>query len=122
VDNNLPRRRLGLHAVGYQLLRADGTPWPGYETPRMNIEFNRMPADPDAVKVAYAPGSGITVHGSAATHFKYVVSNTVRDGQLATGLWQPDELPTGDYLLRITAVDYMGNAASSGRDLPIALE
>ena len=122
VDNNLPRRRLGLHAVGYQVLRADGTPWPGYETPRMNIEFNRMPADPDAVKVAYAPGSGITVHGSAATHFKYVVSNTVRDGQLAAGLWQPDELPAGDYLLRITAVDYMGNAASSGRDLPIALE
>lgn len=122
VDDNLPRRRLGLHAVGYQLLRADGTPWPGYETPCMNIEFNRMPADPDAVKVTYAPGSGITVHGSAATHFKYVVSNTVRDGELAAGLWQPDELPAGDYTLRITAVDYMGNAASSGQDLPIALE
>lgn len=122
VDDNLPRRRLGLHAVGYQLLRADGMPWPGYETPRMNIEFNRMPADPDAVKVAYAPGSGITVHGSAATHFKYVVSNTVRDGELAAGLWQPDALPAGDYTLRITAVDYMGNAASSGQDLPIALE
>lgn len=122
VDDNLPRRRLGLHAVGYQLLRADGTPWPGYETPRMNIEFNRMPADPDAVKVAYAPGSGITVHGSAATHFKYVVSNRVRDGELAAGLWQPDTLPAGDYTLRITAVDYMGNAASSGQDLPIALE
>ncbi|HEX7802334.1 MAG TPA: gluconolaconase [Pseudoxanthomonas sp.] len=122
VDNNLPRRRLGLYAVGYQLLRADGTPWPGYETPRMNIEFNRMPADPDAVKVAYAPGSGITVHGSAATHFKYVVSNTVRDGELATGFWQADGLPAGDYTLRITAVDYMGNTASNGRDLPIALE
>ncbi|MGH8027892.1 MAG: gluconolaconase, partial [Pseudoxanthomonas sp.] len=65
VDRNLPRRRLGLHALGYQVLRADGTPWPGYETPRMNIEFDRMPADADAVKVAYAPGSGITVHGSA---------------------------------------------------------
>ncbi len=122
VDRNLPRRRLGLHALGYQLLRADGTPWQGYEIPHMTIEFNRMPADPDAVKVAYAPGSGITVHGSAATHFKYVVSNTVRDGELAAGLWQPDELPVGDYTLRITAVDYMGNVASSGRDLPIALE
>jgi sugar lactone lactonase YvrE len=122
VDNNLPRRRLGLHALGYQLLRADGAPWPGYETPRMNIEFNRMPADADAVKVAYAPGSGITVHGSAQTHFKYVVSNTVRDGELATGVWRPDELPAGDYTLRITALDYMGNAASAGRDLPVALE
>jgi hypothetical protein len=122
VDNNLPRRRLGLHALGYQLLRADGTPWPGYETPRMTIEFNRMPADPDAVKVAYAPGSGITVHGSAQTHFKYVVSNTVRDGRLVTGVWRPDELPAGDYTLRITAVDYMGNTASAGRDLGMALE
>ena len=44
VDNNLPRRRLGLYALGYQILRADGTPLPGFETPRMNIEFNRMPA------------------------------------------------------------------------------
>ncbi|MDR6841514.1 NHL repeat-containing protein [Pseudoxanthomonas sacheonensis] len=122
VDRNLPRRRLGLHALGYQVLRADGTPWPGYETPRMNIEFNRMPADPDAVKVAYAPGSGITVHGSAATHFKYVVSNIVRDGELAAGAWWPDDLPAGDYTLRITAVDYMGNAASAGRDLNMVLE
>lgn len=122
VDRNLPRRRLGLHAVGYQLLRADGTPSPGYETPRMNIEFNRMPAGGDAVKVAYAPGSGITVHGSAATHFKYVVSNTVRDGELAAGIWRPDDLPAGDYTLRITARDYVGNVASSGRDLEVALE
>ena len=122
VDRNLPRRRLGLHAVGYQLLRADGTPSPGYETPRMNIEFNRMPADGNAVKVAYAPGSGITVHGSAATHFKYVVSNTVRDGELVAGAWRPDDLPAGDYTLRITARDYVGNVASSGRDLKVALE
>ena len=80
----------------------------------MNIEFNRMPADNDAVKVAYAPGSGITVHGSAITRFQYVVTNTVRDGQLATGVWQPGELAAGDYILRITAKDYMGNVASAG--------
>ena len=122
VDNNLPRRRLGLYALGYQILRADGTPLPGFETPRMNIEFNRMPADGDAVKVIYAPGSGITVHGSAATHFKYVVTNTVRDGELATGTWQADGLPAGDYTLRITARDYSGNVASTGRDLKLLLE
>lgn len=122
VDHNLPRRRLGLHALGYQLLRADGTPLPGFETPRMNIEFNRMPADGDAVKVAYAPGSGITVHGSAATHFKYLLTNTVRDGELATGTWQADGLPAGDYTLRITARDYSGNVASTGRDLELSLE
>jgi sugar lactone lactonase YvrE len=122
VDHNLPRRRLGLYALGYQILGADGAPLPGFEAPRMNIEFNRMPADGDAVKVIYAPGSGITVHGSAATHFKYVVTNTVRDGELATGTWQADGLPAGDYTLRITARDYSGNVAGSGRDLGLSLE
>lgn len=122
VDRNLPRRRLGLHALGYQWLDATGTPLPGYEQPRMTIEFNRMPAEPDAVKIAYGPGSGITVHGSAVTRFQYLVTNTVRDGQLATGLWQPGELPAGDYVLRITAQDYSGNVASVGRDLPVRLE
>jgi len=122
VDRNLPRRRLGLHALGYQWLDAAGAPLPGYERPRMNIEFNRMPADPDAVKVAYGPGSGITVHGSAITRFQYLVTNTVRDGVLATGQWRPDELPAGDYVLRITAQDYSGNFATSGRDLRVRLE
>lgn len=120
VDRNLPRRRLGLHALGYQLLHDDGTPVAGYEAPRMNIEFNRLPAD-DAVKVAYAPGSGITVHGSAMTHFKYFVTNTVRDGEWATGALQTTDLPPGDYVLRITAKDYVGNTASAGRDLKLRL-
>ncbi|WP_454828475.1 gluconolaconase [Pseudoxanthomonas wuyuanensis] len=122
VDRNLRRRRLGLHALGYQILGADDVPLPGYETPRMNIEFNRMPADADAVRIAYGPGSGITVHGSAITRFQYLVTNTVRDGQLATGVWQPGELPAGDYTLRITAQDYSGNVASAGRDLRMTLQ
>ena len=122
VDNNLPRRRLGLYALGYQILRADGRPLPGFETPRMNIEFNRMPAEEEAVKVIYAPGSGITVHGSAATDFRYVLTNTVRDGELATGTWRTDGLPAGDYTLRITARDYSGNMAGDGRDLKLLLE
>ncbi|MDR0181686.1 virginiamycin B lyase family protein [Lysobacter arvi] len=122
VDRNLPRRRLGLHALGYQWLDATGAPLPGYEQPRMNIEFDRMPADPDAVKVAYGPASGITVHGSAITRFQYLLTNTVRSGVLATGQWRPDELPAGDYVLRITARDYSGNVATVGRDLPVRLE
>ncbi len=122
VDRNLPRRRLGLHAVGYQVLRADGTPAPGFEQPRVDIVFNRMPADDEATKVAYAPGSGITVHGNAVTHFKYVVTNVVRDGHLATSLWQVSALPAGDYTLRIVASDYSGNLALTGRDLALTLE
>ena len=122
VDRNLPRRRLGLHAVGYQVLHADGTPAPGFEQPRVDIVFNRMPADDEATKVAYAPGSGITVHGNAVTHFKYVVTNVVRDGELSTGMWQASALPPGDYTLRIVASDYSGNLALTGRDLALTLE
>ncbi len=121
VDRNLPRRRLGLHAVGYQVLRPDGTPLPGFEQPRMDIVFDRLPDD-EAVKVAYAPGSGITVHGNAVTHFKYVVTNQVRDGRWSTGLWNTNALPAGDYLVRITARDYSGNQATTGRDLQVTLE
>jgi hypothetical protein len=121
VDRNLPRRRLGLYALGYQILDAAGRPLPGHEAPRMNIEFNRMPPDPDAVMVAYAADSGITVHGSAVTRFQYVVTNRVRDGVVETGSWQPSELPAGEYLIRITALDYSGNAANARRDLKIVL-
>jgi streptogramin lyase len=120
VDRNLPRRRLGLYALGYQLLHDDGTPLPGYETPRMNIDFQRLPSD-DAVQVAYAPGSGITVHGSAVTRFLYSVTNTVRDGAWAEGTWQADALPPGDYVLRITARDHSGNEAQARRDLKLRL-
>lgn len=121
VDHNLPRRRLGLYALGYQILDAQGRPLPGYETPRMNIEFNRMPPQNEAVKVAYAPGSGITVHGSSVTRFRYLLTNTVRDGLLATGLWQPSELLPGDYTIRVTARDYSGNEAREGRELKLRL-
>ncbi|HBN53430.1 MAG TPA: hypothetical protein DD456_05170 [Stenotrophomonas sp.] len=111
VDDNLPRRRLGLYALGYQILDAAGRPLPGYEQPRMNIEFNRMPPQSDAAKVAYAEDSGITVHGSAVTRFRYVLTNTVRDGWLAVSALPLSELSPGNYIFRITAKDYSGNAA-----------
>jgi len=109
VDGNLPRRRLGLYALGYQILDADGRALPGHEQPRMNIEFNRMPPQADAAKVAYAEDSGITVHGSAVTRFRYVVSNVVRDGRLAVDALRLAQLSPGDYICRITAKDYSGN-------------
>lgn len=121
VDNNLPRRRLGLHKLGYQLLDANGTPVPGYEQPLVNLDFSRMPAHPDAVKVAYAADSGITVHGAARTRFLYVVSNRVRADELAVSHWQPSGLPAGDYFIRIHGEDASGNQAVGRRDLPITL-
>lgn len=121
VDRNLPRRRLGLYQVGYQVLDARGQPLAGYAQPRFNIVFNRMPREDSATRVAYAPDSGITVHGSAVTRFRYLVTNTVRDGLVETGRWQPDALPAGDYILRASARDYSGNEAVGPRDLKITL-
>ncbi len=87
----------------------------------MNIEFNRMPPQSEAVKVAYAKDSGITVHGSAVTRFRYVLTNTVRDGSLARGRLQVGDLPDGDYIVRILARDHSGNEATTGRDLHVRL-
>jgi sugar lactone lactonase YvrE len=119
VDGNQPRRRLGLYKLGYQLLTPDGTPAHGFESPRMNIEFNRLPPGPDAPKIAYADESGITVYGSKQTRFLYELTNTVRDGRASRGAWDTSELPVGDYTLRIIASDFAGNEANS--DLPVAV-
>lgn len=121
VDRNLPRRRLGLYQVGYQILDAAGQPLQGYEQPRFNIVFNRMPRERSATVVAYAPDSGITVHGSAVTRFRYLVTNTVRDGLVETGRWVPDALPPGDYIIRASARDYSGNEAVGPRDLKVTV-
>ncbi|HEX8610099.1 MAG TPA: NHL repeat-containing protein [Telluria sp.] len=122
ADGNAARRKLGLYKVGYQVLRADGTPVAGFAAPLVNIEFNKLPPDPESVKLAYAYNSGITVYGSATTRFLYVVTNTVRDGVAKTGSWDPAALAPGDYLIRIFAADYVGNEALNGRDLPITVQ
>ncbi|MDK2122644.1 NHL domain-containing protein [Parachitinimonas caeni] len=109
VDGNQPQRRLGLYALGYQLLRADGSALPGFELPRMSIEFSHLPADPDAVKFIYAEQSGITVHGSATTRFRYNAHHTLRNGRTEAGSLVLDQLPAGEYLLRIVVKDFAGN-------------
>ena len=119
VDNNEPRRRLGLYKAGYQILKADGTPVPGFEQPRFTIEFDRMPTSADAAKIAYAPESGDAVHSDQRTRFLYVVSNVVRDGVASVGGWDPATLSPGDYTIRIYAGDRAGNVALAGRDLPV---
>jgi DNA-binding beta-propeller fold protein YncE len=122
VDGNQARRRLGLYKLGYQLLRPDGTPAPGFEQPRITLEFDRMPPEREAVKVAYADESGITVYGSKSTRFLYEATNIVRHGRAARSAWDTSELPAGDYTLRIIAADYNGNEATDGRDIEIRIE
>jgi sugar lactone lactonase YvrE len=122
VDGNQPRRRLGLYKLGYQLLLADGSPAPGFERPRIGIEFNRLPSGPDAPKIAYADESGITVYGSKQTRFIYELTNTVRDGRASRGAWDTSELTPGDYTLRVIAADFAGNEANANRDVLITIE
>jgi hypothetical protein len=47
------------------------------------------------------------------------VTNTVKDGRAAPGVWDTSQLPKGDYVLRIIAADYSGNEVSEGRDVLI---
>ncbi|HLL71768.1 MAG TPA: hypothetical protein VK363_10070 [Pyrinomonadaceae bacterium] len=122
VDGNQARRRLGLYKLGYQLLRADGSTAPGFDEPRITLEFDRMPPDREAVKIAYADESGITVYGSKTTRFLYEATNFVRHGRAARSVWDTSALPAGDYTLRIYAADYNGNEATAGRDLEIKIE
>jgi sugar lactone lactonase YvrE len=122
VDGNQARRRLGLYKLGYQVLNGDGTSAPGFAAPRINIEFDRLPPDTDAPKIAYADASGITVYGSKETKFYYEVTNVVRAGRVATERWDASTLPAGDYILRIIAADLAGNEATNGRDILLTIE
>ena len=122
ADGNRPNRRLGLYALGFQVLRADGTPAPGFEEPRHTITFDRLGLDPDAPRLVYAPGSGIPFYGRRATRFLYSVTNLFANGVATPGIWDPSGLPPGDYTLRVIAEDIRGNAALDGRDLPITIE
>lgn len=122
TDGNESRRRLGLYRLGYQLLDGHGVPLAGFETPRITLDFQRMPIDRTAVKLAYAPSSGDTVHGNAETRFLYVVTNRVRDGVAEPGAWRVAGLAPGDYTLRIYAADFAGNVATTGRDLSVHVQ
>jgi hypothetical protein len=121
ADGNQPHRRLGLFELGYQVLLTDGTPAPGFETPRMTMRFDRLRAEPDAAGLVYAPGSGIPFYGERRTRFLYVVTNTFHNGEAAAGAWRTAELSPGDYALRIHALDASGNAAAVNRDLAMTI-
>ena len=122
ADGNIARRRLGLYELGYQILQADGTPLPGFEKPKMTIRFNHLPADEEAVKVAYAENSGITVHGSATTKFLYNLTNEIKNGHAIINFWHIKDLPPGDYLIKIRAADYAGNLAIGMTELRVRIE
>lgn len=122
IDGNQARRRLGLYQLGYQLLDAEGRPLPGYAQPLITQRYDQLPRNREAVRLAYADSSGITVHGSKATRFVYALNNKILDGRAIPGQWRVADLAPGAYILRIYAADYAGNVATSGRDLALRIE
>jgi hypothetical protein len=121
ADGNRPGRRLGVYALGYQVLGRGGHPAPGFDEPRETLTFNRLAGDPDAPRRVYAPGSGIPYYGRRTTRFLYSVTTTFRDGIAEAGSWDTTSLPPGDYTLRIVARDVRGNTAMANRDLAITI-
>lgn len=121
MDDSPPRRRLGLYRLGYQVLLPDGTPAPGWDTPRVTIAFDRLPSSPLAPLTLYAEGSGIPFYGTRVTRFRYVVTSRLNGGEIEEEPWVP-LLPPGEYVLRVLAEDAFGNAAESGRDVPILID
>jgi hypothetical protein len=65
INGNQKRRRLGVYKLGYQLLNQDGETIPGMTEPIITQQYDRLPRNREAVKLAYAANSGITVHGAA---------------------------------------------------------
>jgi murein DD-endopeptidase MepM/ murein hydrolase activator NlpD len=121
ADGNRPNRRLGLYDLGYQVLTSDGQPAPGFEQVRETLRFDRSVSDVEAVRLVYAPGSGIPFYGGRRTRFLYVVTNTFRDGVAEPGYWDTTSLGPGNYILRAWATDISGNPAVVNRDLPVVI-
>jgi hypothetical protein len=121
ANGNRPSRRLGLYDAGYQILRGDGTPAPGFETLRHTLRFDRSSLTRDAPGIVYAPGSGIPFYGRRRTQFLYTVTSVFKEGVAQQGFWDASLLEPGDYVLRTWAADVRGNAAVSNRDVAVAV-
>jgi sugar lactone lactonase YvrE len=111
MDGNAARRRLGSYRLGYQILKADGTPAEGFAEPRMNISFETLPDDIRAGTLAYAPGSmcGYTPQ----TILGYTVTNVVKDREAREDFWQTGQLAAGNYTARVFVEDFFGNRATN---------
>jgi sugar lactone lactonase YvrE len=115
LDGNPRRRRLGLYRLGYQLLRADGSPEAGFEQPLYNLVFDHLPTDQDLIKLVYAQGSQSGYEG--LTVFGYIVTNIANGGLAREEFLDPSQIAPGNYTLRVFAEDFFGNQAT--RDVPI---
>jgi hypothetical protein len=121
ADGNKPARRLGVFRLGYQVLDAHGAPATGFDHPRVTMLFDRLPRDTEAARLVYAEGSGITAYGNRRTRYRYIVTNWMRNGVATEDFWNADELPPGNYTVRVLVSDVAGNEAREGRDVPVTV-
>jgi hypothetical protein len=121
ADGNRPNRRLGLYALGYEVLSPDGRPAPGAEGAADRLVFDRLAVQPDAARLVYAPGSGIPFYGGRRTRFLSVVTNTFINGVAGEGVWDTTSLAPGKYIVRVRARDMSGNEARANRDLGVVV-
>jgi hypothetical protein len=119
ADGNRPNRRLAPHALGYQVLRSDGSPAEGFEQPRETIRMDQLGRSADA-RLIYAAGSGIPFYGGRRTRFLFTVTNTFRNGVATSDRWDTRQLAPGDYTVRVFAADSRGNSTS--RDVQVKVE
>jgi sugar lactone lactonase YvrE len=117
AEGNRPGRRLGLYALGYQVLYPDGTPVPGFEKAADTVRFTRLAGDRTAANLIFAPGSGIPFYRGGRTRFLYTVTNSLQDGIASEGYWDTATLAPGDYTLRVWGSDIAGNTTT--RDVPV---
>lgn len=105
VDGNSGRRRLGIYQVGYQILRADGSP---IVDTQWTIRFDRLPAAA-AISFVYAEGSKSGATGE--TVFNYILTNRVNGDEYRQDFLNASSLDQGQYILRTFAADYFGNTS-----------
>ena len=99
-----------------EILKANGTPLPGY----IAIELDRMPTAPDAVKILYAPDSGDTVIATSRRGFCKSSAMSCGHGKAKGGGWDPARLAPGDSAIRICAADWVENGFVRPRHRPRA--
>jgi hypothetical protein len=119
ADDNTPSRRLAPYTLGYQILNADGSPAPGFETRRPSLRFDRLEPNPEASHSVYGAGSGIPFYGNRRTRYLYIVTNRLDRGQVAEGFLDTGRMAPGNYILRGWAADVSGNVVE--RDLPVTI-
>jgi sugar lactone lactonase YvrE len=121
VDGNRPNRRLGLYALGYEIIPAGAARAEAVAPAADRLVFERLAVQPDAARLVYAPGSGIPFYGGRRTRFLYVVTNMFHEGIAREDFWDTTALAPGAYVIRVHARDIRGNEARSNRDLAVTV-